>query len=422
MKVKSKKISFDKLLVEVKPEKKKTPKPSFLFRTLVRIISIFELRKVKFRCEKVNFKKLPKQPCLYLMNHSSFIDLKIASKILYPKKYNIVATADAMLGKEWLMRRLGCVPTNKFVPDVSLVLECIRIIKKKKRSVLLYPEAGYSFDGTSTILPHSLSAFVKKLGVPVVSIITDGAYLYDPLYNELQKRKVKVSAKVKVLFTPEEIKEKSVSQIEERLLDEFSFDNFKNQLENGVKVTEDFRADGLERVLYRCPCCGVEGRTEGKGIKLVCHACGKEYILEENGQMKAVEGVTEFPHIPDWFNYQRECVKKEIEDGTYSLSTEVDIGVIYGYKSFYEVGEGVLTHDLNGLSLRSLDGQITASQPPRYSYSLNADFYWYEGTDIISFGNTEMLYYCFPKTKIPVAKIRIAVEETYKMLKEKTNE
>ena len=44
------------------------------------------------------------------------------------------------------MRNLGCIPTNKYVTDISLVKDmeyaCIN-----KSSVLLYPEAGYSFDG-----------------------------------------------------------------------------------------------------------------------------------------------------------------------------------------------------------------------------------------------------------------------------------
>ena len=183
MKVKTRKISHDKLMTTYKLPRKCPPYPGFLFRTLVRILSIGELRKTRFSYTMENMKKIPKGPCLFLMNHSSFIDLKIASKILYPKCYNIIATSDAMLGKEWLMRRLGCVATNKFVPDVPLVLDMMRLVKKWKRSVLLYPEAGYSFDGTCTTLPKSLGALAKKMGVTVVKIITDGAFLYDPLYN-----------------------------------------------------------------------------------------------------------------------------------------------------------------------------------------------------------------------------------------------
>ena len=41
------------------------------------------------------------EPCLYLMNHSSFIDLKIASTILYPRPFNIVCTSDGFVGRSF---------------------------------------------------------------------------------------------------------------------------------------------------------------------------------------------------------------------------------------------------------------------------------------------------------------------------------
>ena len=135
--------------------------------------------------------------------------------------------------------------------------------------------------------------------------------------------------------------------------------------------------------------------------------------------MRATDGVTEFEHIPDWYKWQRECVFDEIQSGAYKLETDVDIGIIYGYKSFNEVGKGKLVHDMDGFKLHFSDGDVTVTQPPIYSYSINADFYWYEGGDIISIGNTEMLYYCYPKSSVPVAKIRLASEELYKKYKNK---
>ena len=54
----------------------------------------------------------------------------------------------------------------------------------------------------------------------------------------------------------------------------------------------------------------AEGSMSGKGTKLTCQNCGKQYELTEYGYMEALEGETEFPHIPDWYKWQRECVKK----------------------------------------------------------------------------------------------------------------
>ena len=75
------------------------------------------------------------------------------------------------------------------------------MLKEKKTSVLMYPEASYSFDGTATALPRKMGVLLKKFGVPVVTVITQGAFACQPLYNELKKRKVRISADVQCLFT-----------------------------------------------------------------------------------------------------------------------------------------------------------------------------------------------------------------------------
>ena len=146
---------------------------------------------------------------------------------MFPKRYCIVCTSDGFVGfgKELLMRLLGCIPTKKFVSDPTLISD-IKYALNKNVSVLMYPEASYSFDGTATPLPRRLGFLLKKLDVPVVSIITSGAFSRDPLYNCLQKRKVPVSAEVSCILTREEIKEKSVDELDAILDEKFTFDGF----------------------------------------------------------------------------------------------------------------------------------------------------------------------------------------------------
>ena len=146
-------------------------------------------------------------------------------------------------------------------------------------SVLMYPEAGYSFDGRTTTLPRGLGFLAKKLDVPVVMITTYGAFQYQPLYNCLKKRKVQVKASARVLFTPEEAKDMKVSELD-RIIDEaFSFDSLRSQQEQGIRVTEPDRALVLERVLYKCTVCGSESAMKGEGAKLICGSCGASWSL-----------------------------------------------------------------------------------------------------------------------------------------------
>ena len=64
----------------------------------MRVAAIPDLRQVKFAYTKKNMEKAGKGPFLILMNHSSFLDLEIASKIFFPKRYHIVCTS-------WLCRK-----------------------------------------------------------------------------------------------------------------------------------------------------------------------------------------------------------------------------------------------------------------------------------------------------------------------------
>ena len=417
MKIKTKALSYDELAAQPAPVHRNPRRPSLFFRTLVRLAAAPDLRDAQFTFTKERMEGFEDEPCLIVMNHSCFIDLEIVSRVFYPRPYCIVCTSDGFVGKEWLMRRIGCIPTNKFVTDASLIADMRHALKEEQCSVLLYPEASYSFDGTATPLPRRLGLMLKRLDAPVVGILTEGAFSRDPLYNCLQKRDVTVSATVRGLLTREEIREKTVGELDALLDGMFSFDNFAWQRDQGVEIRESFRADGLERILYKCPHCLAEGETEGKGTRLTCHACGKEYELDELGQMRALAGETEFPHIPDWYAWERSEVRRELEAGTYLLDTPVEIGMLVDFKAIYLVGEGRLRQDLSGFTLTGCEGKLCFRRPANQSYSLYADYYWYELGDIICIGDRETQYYCFPKDKTPVAKARLATEELYKLQK-----
>ena len=402
--------------------KRKAPRKINMFwRLLIQALCPIGLMGTKFRYELDLEGIGKKEPCLILMNHTCFIDMPMAHKMLFPRAFNIVATNDGFIGlgglMEWVMRSIGCIPTQKYVSDVRLVQDMEYCFKTLKTSVLMYPEASYSFDGTATMLPRKFGILLKKFGVPVVMIETKGAFARNPLYNELQVRKgQQVTARGYVLFTKEQVKSMTVQELSDGVDEAFGFDHFKWQQEQGIEITEPFRADGLHRVLYQCTDCGAEAQMIGKGTKITCGCCGKTWELTPRGRMAAEDGDTKIAHIPDWYRWEREQVAQDILNGTYKLDIDVDIAMQVDYKAVYRVGEGRLTHDVSGFHLTGCDGKLDYSQPAQASYSLYSDYYWYEIADCVSIGDTEVHYFLFPKDKsIPVAKLRLAAEEMYKL-------
>lgn len=106
-------VSYKELLKKPPEKKIKPSKPSKLLGGLIRLVSIPDLAATNFTYKKIDMDRLGEhEPCLILMNHSSFIDLKIANKLLYPRRYNIVTTSDGFIGRDFLMRHIGCIPTK----------------------------------------------------------------------------------------------------------------------------------------------------------------------------------------------------------------------------------------------------------------------------------------------------------------------
>ena len=349
MKIKVVDMTYEQALAQPPQVHKKPKKPSLLFRTVLRAASAPDLLATHFHCEKIGMAQIKSdEPCLVLMNHSCFLDLKIAEAVLYPRPFNIVCTSDGFVGKEWLMRSVGCIPTRKFCSDTTLVRDMLYCVRTLKTSVLLYPEASYSFDGTATPLPESIGKCVKALNVPVVMIRTYGAFARDPLYNGLQ--------------------------------------------------------------------CLAEGKMEGKGTSLICRSCNKEYRLTEIGTLECLNGEAAFTHVPDWYTWERQCVREELESGAYQLDIPVQICMMVNMREICRVGEGRLHHDENGFHLTGCSGKLDYFQKPEASYSLYADYFWYEIGDMLCIGDHKVLYYCFPQGGGDVvAKTRLAAEELYKL-------
>ena len=274
MKIKVIEKSYEEVLALPKKPHKKPIRQWKLLRMVLKPICYVLLKMNGFTgYKKIGMEKLDKkEPCLYLMNHSSFIDLVFVGYLLGDSSYHIVTTLDAFVGLNWILRLVGCIPTRKYITDVNLIRDMRYTLKELKENVLMFPEACYTFDGSTTPLPESLGKCLKVLGMPVVMIYADGPFLREPLYNCIQQRKVKMSATMEYILSPEEIKTKSADEINEILTKKFTYDHFKNQQEKNIPIKEDFRADGLHRTLYKCPHCLAEGKTVGKGIHLTCEA------------------------------------------------------------------------------------------------------------------------------------------------------
>ncbi len=374
--------------------------------------------------EKVNMDNL-KPPYIVLSNHTQFADFLVSFRATRPYCFNNIATLDGYVGMAKIMEKLGCACHRKFTTDIALI-RCVRKVLHEYGDILyMYPEARYSNAGTTSIIPEVVAKLVKKNKVPLVTMIHHGNYLNAPFWDFRQYRKVPFKATMKQVLTAEQVEKMSFEEINDVIQREMYYDDFKWQKENNIKITEKFRADGLNKILYQCPHCMTEGKMVGKGIHLTCEECGKKWEMTELGEMTALNGETEFSHIPDWYEWERQNVRKEILDGTYKFEDTVHIHSLPGIE-FIDLGEGKVTHDYeNGFVVTGHynGNDFRIQRTTKSLFTLHTEFLYKKlgKTDNFDVSVKDDSFYCIPTKKDVVTKLMFATEEAYKIFNEQSN-
>ena len=147
----------------------------------------------------------------------------------------------------------------------------------------------------------------------MVVLLHHGNYLHTPFWNYRRPRRVPLYTTMTQVLTAQDVAEKTAGEIGEVIRQAMDYDEYRWQLEQQIHITEPFRAEGLHKILYQCPHCLTESRMESHGARITCGACGKSWEMDTLGQLHALEGETEFAHIPDWFEWERGQVRAQLE-------------------------------------------------------------------------------------------------------------
>ncbi len=357
-----------------------------------------------------------KPPYLLLCTHMSFVDFKVTTAAIFPHPANYVVAIDGFIGREWLLRNAGGICKRKFTHDLTMIKH-IKRVTDGGGILALYPEARYSQIGTTAVLPESLGKIVRLLGVPVVMLRMHGNYLYSPCWN-LKKRKVPLTADLTQIITASESKALPIGVINDRIQQSFAYDEYRWQQQQQIRIDCEDNAQGLHKVLYQCPACKTEYAMDSAGNKLWCTHCRKEWILSPYGELSAVEGETEFSHPPDWYEFQRAEVRRQIENGEYEISDEVEIDSLPNAHGYIHLGRGRLKHNLQGFTLEAdfADGDepFALAKTPGSMYSCHVEYNYDRRGDCIDLSTLSDTYYIYPlNQRNCVTKIALATEELF---------
>ena len=403
--------------------KKKPHKPSFLMGVAKHVLSFPDLKKRGAVIRKHNMEELEGKPYLLFITHASMVDFNIMLRATHPYPVNNVMSLEGFnTYTEPVMRSLGVLGKRKFEPDINLIRNIKYCLHTLGSVFVMFPETRYSLDGCTSYMPDALASLVRMMKVPVVVIRIHGNFVTNPQWNKINK-KTFVEADMFPIIRADELPSLTESEIMSRIREAFQYDDYRWQLENKIAVDDKELTRGLHALLYKCPHCTTEFQMDSGGHELWCNSCGKRWRQNEYGQLAALEGETEFSHIPDWSNWERECVREEIRNGTYYFEDTVRVETLPGSLKFYKQGEGRLVQTPEGTRIT-----CTAYGEPRVIeksalalYSTHIEYDYLGRGDCVDISDGDDSYWCYLTKRDQITKISFATEEIYQAALAKKN-
>lgn len=368
----------------------------------------------RLRIDRSGIKGL-KPPFLVLAEHHGFTDYFLLPLALMPYRASYVSDVEGFAAfDDGLYTAIGCIPTRRFTRDTALVRNIRHATHTNRDIVVVFPEARHSNVGTNSVLPASVGKLVRLLGLPVVVAHVQGSYLNSPIWDETNRRRAPLLVSLELAFTTKQIDAHTPEEITTLLNQKFGYDEYRWQAENNIRIPYANRAEGLHKMLYQCPRCMREHTMHSKENRLYCTACNKSWHMDEYGQLHALEGDTEYPHIPDWYEFERKQVHIQTSAETYQLDIPVRVDALPNHKGFVPLGTGRLCHTPAGFSLWLPDEDNPHIFASVGMASVHTEYDYRGRGDCVVLSTPGCCYYLYPQSSdVSVTKIQFAAERFF---------
>ena len=291
-----------------------------------------------------------KGPALILSNHTSNHDYKFVAAAVKPARISFLVTYHFFTFKKfafWL-KACGAIPKYQFATDLEAMRKIQYVVQKKNGAVWIAPEGTVYASGHLGYMSPAIAKMIRFLKVPVYTCKIEGAGLGNAKWSK-RTHKGKVSINSSLLFTEEEAKTLEKNEIMKRLIDALSYNEFEFQKRENVIVKGTDKAEGFETMFYKCPCCGSEFKIRTSGNDVECTQCGAKATFQDDFTFKWEGKKQYFENYSQWYDWQYEQVRKEVEKPDFRMEDEVDYGIdLPGVDNYKKVGHGKLTFSHDG--------------------------------------------------------------------------
>ena len=161
------------------------------------------------------------------------------------------------------------------------------------------------------------------------------------------------------------------------------------------------------------------------GSTFKCESCGATYSYNEDGTITRLDGESKFTKVSDWYYWEKECVRKEVEEGTFSFEDDVRMEHLEGTGVGFVPMEGNyhLTMNINDGIVVSGTNNFRYERSSLQSYAIHIEYDYKNRGACIDLCTSEDTWFAYPLNRAKlITKIHFAAEVIYDYLKEKLRE
>jgi 1-acyl-sn-glycerol-3-phosphate acyltransferase len=199
---------------------------------------------------------------------------------------------------------------NKGASAASAVKEIKRRIKSGA-NICFFPEGVRSWDGANSPISYSTAKLVKTSGAGLVTYKIIGGYFTSPMWSGASVRRGKVFGSPVRYLSVDEISSLSVEEIYDIIVNDLYEDAYERQNDEKVCYKGKCLAEGLERLIFKCPECEKRDRFVSSGNHIKCENCGYSFNYNEQGFLEGGRFKT-LKELSDW---QKTEVENDVIEG-----------------------------------------------------------------------------------------------------------
>lgn len=329
---------------KVKKNKEKVRSSLFIMIifSLVSKIYLSLFYKVKFNRKAL---KEQKRGCILIYNHYSDKDHYLISAATNCRRINYVLSGRFFFNKflTAILNSAKSIKKDQFKPDLVAIRK-IKKVLEQNGIIAIAPAGQISVNGAPIYISPAIVKLIRMCKSDVLALKIQGGHLSFPKWR-LTKRKCRMNVTFSKVLNYEDIDSFTDDEIYNKVCESISVHEYEDQLTMKRVIKGKNIISGLENELIKCPNCGEYYTNVTEKNMMKCTNCGNTVVMDKYGLLNPLsEKDVCFKNEVDWYEYQKQALKKELDDPNFKFSAKVKMtsNLAKVDKKEY-VGDGVLT-------------------------------------------------------------------------------